>query len=191
MDMSLRTLDNIEGPNGIQRIQEAFSFGKKFARYMNVEERMLDALTALWLLDCGVELTRAVGLLLRPNVQLEPSWPMSVIKALADHRVEASDAFKYYTALRPKLRTMDDALLIIRVFLQNNLWQQYRDEASWAYTTSENVDQRNFNLAMTILGQQFAVELFEAEAEGASAQATGALMGDLFKSVFDKVLTKL
>ena len=123
MDMSLRTLDNIEGPNGIQRIQEAFSFGKKFARYMNVEERMLDALTALWLLDCGVELTRAVGLLLRPNVQLEPSWPMSVIKALADHRVEASDAFKYYTALRPKLRTMDDALLIIRVFLQNNLWQ--------------------------------------------------------------------
>ena len=74
---------------------------------------------------------------------------------------------------------------------QNNMWQQYRDEASWAFTTSENVDQRNFNLAMTILGQQFAVELFEAEAEGAAAQATGALMGDLFKSVFDKVLTKL
>ena len=82
-------------------------------------------------------------------------------------------------------------LLGLTTASQNNLWQQYRDEASWAYTTSENVDQRNFNLAMTILGQQFAVELFEAEAEGASAQATGALMGDLFKSVFDKVLTKL
>ena len=74
---------------------------------------------------------------------------------------------------------------------QNNMWQQYRDEASWAFTTSENVDQRNFNLAMTILGQQFAVDLFEAEAEGAAAQATGALMGDLFKSVFDKVLSKV
>lgn len=74
---------------------------------------------------------------------------------------------------------------------QNNMWQQYRDEASWAFTTSENVDQRNFNLAMTILGQQFAVELFEAEAEGAAAQATGALMGDLFKSVFDKVISKI
>jgi hypothetical protein len=74
---------------------------------------------------------------------------------------------------------------------QNNMWQQYRDEASWAFTTSENVDQRNYNLAMTILGQQFAVELFEAEAEGAAAQATGALMGDLFKSVFDKVLSKV
>jgi hypothetical protein len=74
---------------------------------------------------------------------------------------------------------------------QNNMWQQYRDEASWAFTTGENVDQRNYNLAMTILGQQFAVELFEAEAEGAAAQATGALMGDLFKSVFDKVLSKV
>ncbi len=82
-------------------------------------------------------------------------------------------------------------LLGLTTASQNNLWQQYRDESSWAFTTSENVDQRNFNLAMTILGQQFAVELFEAEAEGAAAQATGALMGDLFKSVFDKVLTKL
>eukprot|EP00944_MAST-04C_sp_MAST-4C-sp1_P009387 g9387.t1 len=123
MDMSLQTFENIDGPDGLSRIETAFRYGKQFARYMNVEERMLDALTALWLLDCGVELTRSVALLLRPNIQLEASWPMSVIRALADHRADASDAFKYYTALQPKLRTMDDALLVIRIFLQNNLWQ--------------------------------------------------------------------
>ena len=71
---------------------------------------------------------------------------------------------------------------------QNNMWQQYRDEASWAWTTSENVDQRNFNLAMTVLGQQFAVDMFEAEVEAGEAAATGALMNDLFEGVFNKVL---
>ena len=148
MDMSLKTIDNIDGPSGVLRVQKAFSYGKKFARYMKIEERMLDATTALWLLDCGVELTRAVGLLLRPNVQLEPPWPMSVVRALADHRIEASDAFKYYTALNPKLRTMDDALLIIRVFLQNNLWQHAFQEqrvicSGVSTTTATNSDNSN------------------------------------------------
>ena len=68
------------------------------------------------------------------------------------------------------------------------MWQQYRDEASWAWTTSENVDQRNYNLAMTVLGQQFAVDMFEAEIEAGAAQATGALMNDLLEGVFNKVL---
>jgi hypothetical protein len=80
------------------------------------------------------------------------------------------------------------AILGLTTASQNNMWQQYRDEASWAWTTSENVDQRNFNLAMTILGQQFAVDMFEAEVEAGSAAATGALMNDLFEGVFNKVL---
>ena len=80
------------------------------------------------------------------------------------------------------------AILGLTTASQNNMWQQYRDEASWAYGTSENVDQRNFNLAMTILGQQFAVDMFEAEIEANGAAATGALMGDLLEDVFNKVL---
>jgi hypothetical protein len=41
---------------------------------------------------------------------------------------------------------------------------------------------------MTILGQQFAVDMFEAEIEANGAAATGALMGDLLEDVFNKVL---
>ena len=80
------------------------------------------------------------------------------------------------------------AILGLTTASQNNLWQQYRDESSWAYNTAENVDQRNFNLAMTILGQQFAADMFSAEVEAGSAAATGALVGDLIQSVFNKVL---
>ena len=80
------------------------------------------------------------------------------------------------------------AVLGLTTASQNNLWQQYRDEASWAFGTSENVDQRNFNLAMTLLGQQFAVDMFEAQISAESAAATGALMGDLMDSVFKKML---
>ena len=80
------------------------------------------------------------------------------------------------------------AILGLTTASQNNMWQQYRDEASWAWTTSENVDQRNYNLAMTVLGQQFAVDMFEAEVEAGAAAATGALMNDLLEGVFTKVL---
>ena len=80
------------------------------------------------------------------------------------------------------------AVLGLTTASQKNLWQLYRDEASWAFGTSENVDQRNFNLAMTLLGQQFAVDMFEAQISAESAAATGALMGDLMDSVFKKML---
>tara|TARA_A100001015_G_C15039072_1_gene738316 strand:+ start:600 stop:2264 length:1665 start_codon:yes stop_codon:yes gene_type:complete len=80
------------------------------------------------------------------------------------------------------------AVLGLTTASQNNMWQQYRDEASWAYSTSENVDQRNFNLAMTILGQQFAVDMFEAEIEANGAASTGALMGDLLETVFNSII---
>ena len=82
------------------------------------------------------------------------------------------------------------AVLGLTTASQNNLWQQYRDEASWAYGTSENVDQRNFNLAMTILGQQFAVDMFEAEIEANGAASTGALMGDLLETTFNSIINK-
>ena len=41
---------------------------------------------------------------------------------------------------------------------------------------------------MTLLGQQFTVDMFEAQISAESAAATGALMGDLMDSVFKKML---
>ena len=38
---------------------------------------------------------------------------------------------------------------------QNNLWQQWRDEASWAFQASENQKSREFNSAMAANNRQF------------------------------------
>ena len=77
------------------------------------------------------------------------------------------------------------AVLGLTTASQNNLWQQYRDEASWAYNTATNKEAQNFNMAMTILGQQFAVKMFEAEVDAESSAAIGGLFGDLLETVLD------
>ena len=82
------------------------------------------------------------------------------------------------------------AILGLTTASQNNLWQQYRDEASWAFTTGENKKQRDFNMAMTLLGQQFAFKMFEAEVDASSAAATGALFGDLLDNVLTTSIAK-
>ena len=38
---------------------------------------------------------------------------------------------------------------------QNNLWQQFRDEASWAFTASENAQNRAYNAAQAANNRQF------------------------------------
>jgi hypothetical protein len=77
------------------------------------------------------------------------------------------------------------AVLGMTTAAQNNMWQQYRDEASWAYNTATNKEGQNFNMAMTILGQQFAVKMFEAEVDAESSAAIGGLFGDLLETVLD------
>ena len=77
------------------------------------------------------------------------------------------------------------AVLGMTTAAQNNMWQQYRDEASWAYNTATNKEAQNFNMAMTILGQQFAVKMFEAEVDAESSAAIGGLFGDLLETVLD------
>ena len=78
------------------------------------------------------------------------------------------------------------AVLGMTTAAQNNMWQQYRDEASWAYNTATNKEGQNFNMAMTILGQQFAVKMFEAEVDAESSAAIGGLFGDLLETVLEK-----
>jgi hypothetical protein len=41
----------------------------------------------------------------------------------------------------------------------NNLWQQFRDEASWAFESSENQANRNYNLALVANNQQFIQDM--------------------------------
>jgi hypothetical protein len=127
MDMSLDGALTA-GPESLEKAATAFSFARRYAQAVALEDRFLDALTALWLLDAGVQLGKAVNLLLRPNVVLEGTLVMNVVRALADSRVRASEAFHYLTAARPPLRNKEDAALVIRIYLQNGLWQHAFDE---------------------------------------------------------------
>lgn len=43
----------------------------------------------------------------------------------------------------------------LSVTAMNNLWQQFRDEASWAFTSSENQKNRDYNLAIISNNQSF------------------------------------
>ena len=45
----------------------------------------------------------------------------------------------------------------------NNLWQQFRDEASWAFEASQNEKNRNYNLALVSQNQSFIRDVSEPE----------------------------
>lgn len=45
----------------------------------------------------------------------------------------------------------------------NNLWQQFRDEASWAFEAAQNDKNRNYNLALVSQNQSFIRDVSEPE----------------------------
>jgi hypothetical protein len=61
----------------------------------------------------------------------------------------------------------------------NNIWQQFRDEADYAYTASENAADRAFNYAMAILESQVTQDLFDQKIAHANASAIGGFLADL------------
>jgi hypothetical protein len=86
------------------------------------------------------------------------------------------------------------AILGLTTASQNNLWQQYRDEASFSFTASENNIQRNQQLALTAIANQFAEEMFEAQVDADAQKSIGSFLGRLLESGFSGVakgLTKL
>lgn len=86
------------------------------------------------------------------------------------------------------------AILGITTASQNNLWQQYRDEASFSFTASENNIQRNQQLALTAIANQFAEEMFDAQVDADSQKSIGSFLGRLLENGFAGVakgLTKL
>ena len=61
----------------------------------------------------------------------------------------------------------------------NNIWQQFRDEADYAYTASENAADRAFNYAMAILESNVTQSLFDQKIAHANASAIGGFLADL------------
>ena len=57
----------------------------------------------------------------------------------------------------------------------NNIWQQFRDEAAWIFTASENEKNRQFNSAMAANNRQFV----SSNQPNTFAQAAGAFAGAL------------
>ena len=59
-------------------------------------------------------------------------------------------------------------------------WQQWRDEASWVNTASENDQNRNHNMAMAALERSAAVDLQDQASKDAMYQMIGKFGFDLF-----------
>tara|TARA_A100001015_G_scaffold114919_1_gene127604 strand:+ start:242 stop:1609 length:1368 start_codon:yes stop_codon:yes gene_type:complete len=74
-------------------------------------------------------------------------------------------------------------LLNLSNFALSSLWQQWRDEASWANSSAENEDNRNHNLAIAALERTTAFELQDE----ASKQALYGLLGQFGMEVFSKI----
>jgi hypothetical protein len=59
-------------------------------------------------------------------------------------------------------------------------WQQWRDEASWVNTASENAQNRHHNMAMAALERSAAVDLQDSASKDAMYQMIGKFGFDLF-----------
>ena len=70
-------------------------------------------------------------------------------------------------------------LLNLSNFGLSALWQQWRDEASWVNTSSENSENRNHNLAMAALERSTAVDLQNKASKDAMYQMIGKFGFDL------------
>ena len=71
-------------------------------------------------------------------------------------------------------------LLNLSNWAMSAAWQQWRDEASWVNTASENEQNRNHNLAMAALERSAAVDLQNQASKDAMYQMIGKFGFDLF-----------
>lgn len=63
----------------------------------------------------------------------------------------------------------------------NNLWQQWRDEASWMFQASESEKDRQFNLAYAANNRQFATDQADDAQTAALYQLAGQFAANLIK----------
>jgi hypothetical protein len=74
-------------------------------------------------------------------------------------------------------------LLNISNFALSALWQQWRDEASWINTSSENAKDRAHNVAMAALERETELALLDEESQGALNQIVGAIGLEIFSKL--------
>ena len=60
-----------------------------------------------------------------------------------------------------------------------NLWQKYRDDVHYAFTSTENAAQRAQQLALTALQNQFTENMFNLKIDAESEMAIGSYLGSL------------
>ncbi len=70
-------------------------------------------------------------------------------------------------------------LLNLSNWALSSLWQQWRDEASWVNTSSQNAQNRNHNLAMAALERSSTIELQNKASKDAMYQMIGKFGFDL------------
>ena len=86
------------------------------------------------------------------------------------------------TAVNASNETNAMNLLNLSNFAMSGLWQQWRDEASWVQTSSQNVDNRDHNMAIAALERTTAFDLQNS----AQKAALYALMGQFGMEAFSK-----
>ena len=86
------------------------------------------------------------------------------------------------TAVNASNETNAMNLLNLSNFAMSGLWQQWRDEASWVQTSSQNVDNRDHNMAIAALERTTAFDLQNS----AQKAALYALMGQFAMEAFSK-----
>ena len=75
-------------------------------------------------------------------------------------------------------------LLNISNFALSALWQQWRDEASWVNTSSENAKDRAHNIAMAALERETELELLDEQSQGQLNSIIGAIGLEVFSGMF-------
>ena len=73
------------------------------------------------------------------------------------------------------------SVLGITASSQANLWQKYRDDIHYAYTSTENANQRAQQLALTMLSQQFQNEMFDKQIDADTKKSIGKYVGNLLE----------
>jgi hypothetical protein len=75
-------------------------------------------------------------------------------------------------------------LLNISNFALSGLWQQWRDEASWVNTSSENSADRAHNIAMAALERESELALLDEQSQGQLNSIIGAIGLEIFSGMF-------
>jgi hypothetical protein len=83
------------------------------------------------------------------------------------------------------------ALLGLTTTAQNNLWQKYRDEASFVFTSTQNDLQRTHQIAQMAIANQFAKDMFNTKIDAQTSRDIGSFLGATLKGVFQKAVSTL